>query len=251
MAILTMVNGKPFDLGEALRQSMLRDSKQFLDKCIDELLIRQYAHKTNITNSDDELQVALDELRYAWGLESSEAFKQWLKSNHQRLLSLQNYVDYKLLRSKVIGSIPDSEIKAYFAEHQLDFDRVELYSIRVGSQEQAEVLLGKITEEGKNFHILAMEHSLDEETRPMTGYVGKVTRGELTVEIEAAVFKAQPGEVIGPLKTEKGYNLFKVSAVYPANLESERNYIRTQQFQNLLAQLRAEATITYPILEAE
>jgi len=246
-----MVNGDTFDLGEALRQSMLRDSDQILDKCIDELLIRQYARRINITNSDDELQVAVDELRYARGLESSEAFKQWLKSNHQSLLSLQNYVDYQLLHSKVRGSIPDSEIEAYFAEHQLDFDRVELYSIRVGSQEQAEELLSQITEEGKNFHVLAMEHSLDETTRPMAGYVGKVTRDELTAEIEAAVFNAQPGEVIGPLKTEKGYNLFKVSAVYPANLESVRDYIRTQQFQNLLAQLRAKATITYPILETE
>ncbi len=73
----------------------------------------------------------------------------------------------------------------------------------------------------------------------------------MSAEIEAAVFNAQPGQVINPIETEKGYNLFKVSAVYPANLVEEKDNIQFLLFEQLLARLRAEAKITYPIFESE
>lgn len=249
--VLVKVNGDQFELREALRRSMVDTEEQFLGEFISELLIRQYAAQNNVSNSTEELQVAVDELRYQKGLESVEKLQQWLKNNHQTVLSLQNNVDYRLLRNKVRGSIPDQEIEAYFADHQLEFDQVELYSIRLNSQEKAEELYANITEDAENFYLLAMEHSLDEESKPKAGYIGKVRRDELSAEIEAAVFNAQPGEVIGPIETEKGYNLFKVSTVYPANLAEEKENIRFLLFEQLLARLRAEAKITYPIFEAE
>ena len=249
--VLVMVNRDQFQLREALRRSLVDSEEHFLNKCIDELLIRQYAAQNNISNSIEELQVAANERRYQSGLESVEKFQQWLRNNHQTLLSLQNDIDYQLLRNKVRGSIPDQEIEAYFVEHQLEFDRADLYSIRVGNQQKAEELYAKITEDGENFHLLAMEHSLDEESKPKGGYIGKLRRDELSAEIEAAVFNAQPGQVITPVETEKGYNLFKVGAVYPANLTEEKDNIQFLLFEQLLKRLHAEAKITYPIFEEE
>lgn len=249
--ILVIVNGDHFELREALRRSKFDGEDKILGDFISELLIRQYAAQNNISNSTEELQVAVDELRYQEGLESVEKLQQWLKNNYQTLLSLQNDVDYRLLREKIRSSITDQEIEAYFVEHQLEFDRVELHSIRLNSQEKAEELYAKITEDGENFYLLAMEHSLDEESKPKAGYIGKLRRDELSAEIEAVVFNAQAGQVIGPIETEKGYNLFKVGAVYPANLEEEKENIQFLLFENLLARLHAEAKITYPIFESE
>lgn len=249
--VLVTVNGDQFEMREALRRSMVDGEEKILDEFISELLIRQYAAQNNISNSIEELQVAANERRYQSGLESVEKLQQWLRNNHQTLLSLQNDIDYQLLRNKVRGSIPDQEVEAYFAEHQLEFDRADLYSIRLDNQHKAEELYAKITEDGENFHLLAMEHSLDEESKPKGGYIGKLRRDELSAEIEAAVFKAQPGQVIGPIETEKGYNLFKVGAVYPANLAEEKDNIQFLLFEKLLTRLRAEAKITYPIFEEE
>lgn len=250
-SVLLTVNGDQFDLREALRRSMINGEDQYLNEFISELLIRQYVAQNNISNSIEELQVAANERRYQSGLESLEKFQQWLKNHHQTLLSLQNDIDYQLLRNKVRGSIPNQEIEAYFVEHQLEFDQVELYSIRLDNQHKAEELYAKITEDGENFHLLAMEHSLDGESKPKGGYIGKRRRDELSAEIEAAVFNAQPGQVIDPIETEKGYNLFKVSAVYPANLAEEKDNIQFLLFEKLLARLRTEAKITYPIFEEE
>ena len=119
---------------------MYQSENRFIDVCIAEILIREYAAKHNITNTVEELQIAIEEMRYDKGLEEKEKFLHWMKTNGQNLLSIQNEMDYQLLRNKVRASIPPQEVEAYFAEYQLEFDRVELYSIRVSTQEKAEEL---------------------------------------------------------------------------------------------------------------
>ena len=249
MITLVTVNGESIGVADALRRSIMHE-EDFVNNTIEWMLIRQYAEQSGISNTDEELQVAVDEMRYQDGLESVEAAEQWLKSNNLTILAVQNGLDGMLLRNKVRNSIPDSEIEAHFAENQLDYETVELYSIRLDDEDLAQELYAQITEEGENFHLLAMEHSLDEETKHLGGYVGKLTRAGMTGEVEAAVFQAQPGEVIGPIKTEKGYNLFKVTDVHSPTLDEVRDEVEMTLFVNLLAKLRAEAEITYPVLEA-
>lgn len=248
---LLTVNRHPYPVKEALRRSMYQSENRFVGVCISEILIREYAAKHKLVNSAEELQVAIEEMRYDKGLESKEKFVHWMKTNGQNLLSIQNEMDYQLLRNKVKANIPNKEVEAYFAEYQLEFDKVELYSIRVSTQEQAEELLAKIEEEGENFHLVAMEYSEDEESRLKAGYVGKVDRSSVTAEIEAAVFAAQPGDVVGPVKTEKGYNLFKIAELYPSTLEEARDEIRNKLFEKLEAILLTEAEIKYPWLEED
>jgi len=248
MAPLLIVNGETVDTAEAIQRSIVHE-EDFLENTITGVLIRQYAKKKGITNSDEELQLAADELRYQRGLESVEKLRQWMKANHQTEISLQNAVDGMMLRNKVRGAITDAEIEAYFAEHKLEFDRVELYSCRLESEEKARELLAQVKDEGANFHALTMEHSVDETTRAKAGYVGLLSRSEVASEIEAIVFKAVPGTIGGPFKTEKGWNLFKVASIQKASLENSRDTIRQQIFTRLIAQLRAEATVSYAVLE--
>jgi parvulin-like peptidyl-prolyl isomerase len=249
MSDFITVNGATIDIKEAIRLSFLHDDDQFVQNTIDFMLINQGAGKADIANTDEELQLAVDELRYQRGLESAEKAQQWITENNLDLLVIQNGINNMLVRNKLRSSIPDSEIEAYFAEHQREFDRVELYSIRVDSEELAQELYAQITEEDANFHLLALEHSQDEVTRPKAGYVGKMTRSDMTGEIEAAVFKAQPGEVVGPMKTEQGYNLFLVKDIRKASLEKEKDRIQITLFTQILNKLHAEAKITYPIFE--
>ena len=242
------INGHPYPVKEALRRSMYQSENKFTDDCIDEILIREYVLENEIQNSPEELQVAMEEMRYKKGLESKEKFQHWMDSNGQNLLSIQNELDYQLLRNKVKANIPYEKLETYFAEFQLEYDRAELYSIRVETEAKAEELLAKIEEEEENFHILAMEHSEDEKSKPKAGYIGKVARSEVTAAIEAVVFVAQPGDVVGPVETEKGFNLFKVAAIYPATLQVEEDAIRDKLFKDLLSKLRTEAKIDYPLL---
>jgi parvulin-like peptidyl-prolyl isomerase len=245
---LMTINGHPYPVKEALRRSMYQSENKFIDDCIAEILIREYALENEIENSLEELEIAIEEMRYKKGLESKEKFLHWMKSNGQNLLSIQNELDYQILRNKVKASFLYEKIETYFAEFQLKFDRAELYSIRVETESKAEELLAKIEEEQENFHLLAMEYSEDEKSKLKAGYVGKVARSEVTAAIEAAVFVALPGDVVGPVKTDKGFNLFKVAALYPATLETEEDTIRDKLFKDLETKLRSKAKIDYPLL---
>jgi parvulin-like peptidyl-prolyl isomerase len=247
MSDLVTVNGQSMSAADAVRRSIVHD-EDFLKNTVDILLLRQYAAKTGVTVSDDELQLAADELRYDRNLESVEKTHQWMKSRNQTPLSLQTAVEDMLRRNKVRSAISDSELAKYFAEHQSQYQTVQLYSIRVSNKDKASELLSQI-QEGANFHALAMEHSEDDKTRHLGGYVGNLTRGEMIGEIEAAVFAAKPGQVIGPIKTDNGFNLFKVASVDKPTFDDVKQKVRSAVFENLLAKLRAEATISYPILE--
>ena len=249
MSTLVRVNGEAIDVTEAVRLDGFSDSP-FLSGVMRDVLIRQHAERNNVRNTDDELQLAADEFRYSRGLETADALKQWMSANHQSVASLQEVLDLMLLNNKVRNGIPEADLRAYYAEHQLEFEKVDLYSIRLETEDQAKELLAQIHEEGANFHVLAMEHSQDQDTRHAGGYVGRVTRSQVTSTVEAAVFKIKPVAVIGPVKGEKGWNLFRVTALYRPSFEEVREEIRMVLFNQLIRRLQSEAAIEYAIFDS-
>jgi parvulin-like peptidyl-prolyl isomerase len=248
MTILATVNGEPIDTATALRHSLFFN-ESFLKDAVTNAVIRQYAAKAGISNTDAELQLAVDEVRYGRGLESADAAHQWLRENNLSVLSLQSAIDLMLLRNKVRGAISEAEVQAHYAEHKLEYEAVDLYSIRVDSQSKAAELHSQITDEGANFHALAMEHSQDEETRHLGGYAGRLTRAQMAAEVEAAVFASRPPDLIGPVKTEKGWNLFRVTKIHKPAVTEMDGQIRLDLMQQLIDRLTAEAAITYPVLQ--
>ncbi len=62
-----------------------------------------------------------------------------------------------------------------------------------------------------SFAEMARRHSEDESASE-GGDLGWFTRGEMAEAFEAAAFRAQPGEVVGPIQSEFGYHLIKVEA---------------------------------------
>jgi parvulin-like peptidyl-prolyl isomerase len=248
MTILATVNGEPIDAATALRHSLFQN-ESFLKDAVTNELIRQHAAKVGISNTDAELQLAADEVRYSRGLESADAARQWLRENNLSVLSLQSAIDLMLLRNKLRGAIPDAEVQAHYAEHKLEYEAVDLYSLRVDSQSKAAELHSQITDEGANFHVLAMEHSQDEETRHMGGYAGRLTRAAMAAEVEAAVFASRPPDLIGPVKTEKGWNLFRVTKIHRPTVAEMADLIRIDLMQQLIDRLTNEAAISYPVLQ--
>jgi parvulin-like peptidyl-prolyl isomerase len=248
MTTLAMVNGEPIETATALRHSLFFD-ESFLKDAVTNEVIRQYAAKAGISNTDAELQLAVDEVRYSRGLESADAAQQWLREQQLTPWSLQNSIDLMLLRNKLRGTIPAADVEAHYAEHKLEYEAVDLYSIRVDSQAKAAELQSQITDEGANFHVLAMEHSLDGDSRHLGGYVGHLTRGAMAASVEAAVFASRPPDIIGPIQTENGWNLFKVTKIHKPTLAESEDRIRLELMQQLIDRLVGEAAVSYPVLQ--
>ena len=94
MSTLVRINGEALETRLAVQLESFREP-QFLPAVVRSLLIRQYAERNNIRNTDQELQLAVDEFRYSRGLESLDAVRQWMKENHQSPQSLQESLDRK------------------------------------------------------------------------------------------------------------------------------------------------------------
>ena len=64
---------------------------------------------------------------------------------------------------------------------------------------------------------------MDVETKDNGGVIGKVWRGSLPNEIEAKIFNASAGDMVGPFKVEDGlyYEIFKVLDKNPAQLDDK------------------------------
>ena len=65
-------------------------------------------------------------------------------------------------------------------------------------------------EAGEDFAALATELSDDPGSKTQGGDLGFFGRGQMIAEFEEAAFNAQPGEVVGPVKTNFGYHLIRV-----------------------------------------
>ena len=250
MSTFVRVNGLEITAGQALRRSLMNPTG-FLQLTVENLLIRDYTKKQGMEIPDTELQVAADEFRYQLGLESVESLTRWIRENNLTLVDFQESLDLQLLKGKVLNSIPESQIHAYFVEHQIEFDRLEIYTIEVDSESMAQEIYTQITEEGEDFHVLAMEHSKDETTRPRAGYMGLLGRSDLPAEVESPAFKCQAGDVFGPISIDDGYRLYKVNQIRSASLDDVRDEVRLELYRVLVEELKSEAEIEYLVFTDE
>jgi parvulin-like peptidyl-prolyl isomerase len=155
-----------------------------------------------------------------------------------------------LLQNKAAAAIPEEEVDAVIAENQLAMEEVELYHIRVEDEDTAQEIKA-LLDEDENFLALAWEHSQDEETRKKGGYIGLLGREDMLGDIEAAVFSAEPGAIIGPMKTEAGYNIFKVEQLVKPDREDPklREEIKMELLNEKIGTLLDKADIECSLFE--
>ena len=97
-----------------------------------------------------------------------------------------------------------------------------------------------------------MEHSQDEESRHLGGYVGRLTRIGNDRGRRSGRLRAAAPSLIGPVKTEHGWNLFKVAKIHkPTYEEVDGPAFGSQSWNSSSTKLIAEATINYPVFEEQ
>jgi len=238
------VNGKGISLSEALCWSAIEDTPSFVEATRDRALIRQYALETGIAVSEGELQDVIDRVRRELDLESAANTESWLTANRFSLGDFQSACAHLILQEKIWQSFARDDVAGYFAEHREDFTRVTLYGARVKDKATAEGIVKRVGAGETSFHLEAMEHSVDLETAPLGGYVGRLTRQEVPEEISVSVFSVDPGELIGPIKLEEGFGLFLVSDIHRPELDDVEDEVRNRLFDQLLESLLERAVVS-------
>ena len=246
------INGETISLQEVLRFAKWRGESTFIKDAADAVLIRQAAVELGIRASDEELQQAADDFRAERDLYDAETTEEWLVANYLSYEEWEALLEDEIIKRKLRDVLTGGSVEKYFAEQGLSFDAAAVSRLVLKAEDIARELRAQIVEDGANFHTLAREHSIDLATRPAGGYSGLVRRSEMEAAMEAAVFGAQPGKTVGPIKTCDGWELVKVEALHPATLDDGmRETIKSLLFSEWLTERRLKAKISVPLLEHE
>ncbi len=234
MMNLIKVNGEDVPVSHALGWASFLGGPDLRGFAVEQLAIKQMAQSRQLGASADELKELFVELRYAQRLESGEALRTWMADNAITADMMSEACAQLVYRRKLRESIQQDDIERHYAENRPSFDLAELYRIVVEDPDLAHEIQALVLDEDESFCLLAMQHSVDQDTSQMGGYLGEVGRGEFPGEVEAIVFGARPGDVVGPVKTDSGWELLLVHDMRSRPLEDVWDEIRDDLFQEMI-----------------
>ncbi len=209
-------------------------------------VLKQAAKERNFEVSEAELQEYADQKRQELGLYSVADTKKYLANLGISMDQWADELENELLLLNVKKKLfPPEEVDNYFAENKFRFQSLRIGKILVENEETAEEIKTQIVEEGEDFAELAEDNSLHE-SAPAGGCLGIVKRGELNVELENRLFSEEVLSIVGPIKEEKGYALYKIGEkIEPELTDDLREEIADGLFEvwknNLIAGAKIEA----------
>jgi len=86
------------------------------------------------------------------------------------------------------------------------------------AKKKAESLLAQVKANPNKFADIAKANSQDPGSAPQGGDLGSFARGSMVKPFEDAVFAAKVGDILGPVQTDFGYHIIKVTGITPAHI---------------------------------
>lgn len=188
---------------------------------IDKLMVRA-AKQSGIIVTSAEVQERVDQFRRVEGLHRAQDTFAFLEALGVTLNEFETHMTEILYREKMLAQITRKEaIEEYFRLHSPKFDSIELNHITVDSEGKARELLALLEDEPTLFAELVREHSMDLDSKLKGGYIGKVLRGVLPNDVEAKIFNAPVGALLGPFASddELVFEIFQIKAKHSAQLD--------------------------------
>jgi parvulin-like peptidyl-prolyl isomerase len=185
-------------------------------------VIARFCMENNISLLEEEIKAEAEKQRRVLGLEKASDTVEWLRDE---LISAEDWeegIRSRLLAGKVAEYLFAKEVEKFYIKNRLEFEQILLYQILVKDEKLAQELYYQIEEQEISFFAAARIYDVDEKRRLQCGYEGKVYRFSLPPDIAAILFSTSAKQLIGPLKTDQGYNLFLVEELIPPELDSHR-----------------------------
>jgi foldase protein PrsA len=136
-----------------------------------------------------------------------------------RIDTLSNKLRTKVTSAKV--TVTPADIQAYYNKNPTQFGKPATRDIRlvlVKTAAQAQHLLA-LLHAGQPLAKLARQYSIDQATKTQGGALIGVKNGDEEPALNAAIFSAKLGQLVGPVKTTFGYELFKVGKITPGTTQ--------------------------------
>ncbi len=198
-----------------------------------EFLIRgtwldQEAGKQNVKVSDAEVQKQIDAAKKQ-AFQKPEDFQKFLQRQglteadvffQQRSQLLEQKLTQKVTKGK--DQVTDAQIQQYYEKNKSKFatpERRDLRIVLTKDQSRAEAAKSAL-ESGQSWTSVAKRYSIDQASKGKGGTLSGVAKGQQEKALDDAIFKAERGKLVGPVKTQFGYYVLEVSKITEAKQQS-------------------------------
>ena len=264
---------------DTLKKMLADVTPQLIVSAIDELLLFQRGREMGLRLGDDQFKQVVANLRKEQGLADDAKFQQALAQENMTLDDLRRQLERQMLIEQVqrqeVGSklnITEEEARQYYARHPEEFTDAASITLReilvevpaaeggvnVARDDEAKKKILDLRArllKGEDFVKLAAEAS-DSATKANGGLIGPFMRADMSPQLLQLVDTMKPGEITQPIRTTRGYQIFKLETLKAAALQpfdSVRDLIadkvagaRTQtEMRKFLSRLRAQAIIEW------
>jgi len=190
--------------------------------------LTQEAKKRNITATDKEVQTAFQQQKKQ-SFPKEADYQKFLQSSGQtesdllyrvRLSVLTNKLQQSIIKGK--GNVTDAQISDYYNKNKQRFAQPETRDLLVvlnPKKAKAQAALNAI-KSGQSWKSVAKKYSTDSASKSQGGKLPNVTKGQQEKGFDTAIFSAPKNKVQGPVKTQFGYYVFKVTKVKPAKQQT-------------------------------
>jgi foldase protein PrsA len=204
----------------------LRD--QVLQLLVSFQWIEGEAKLQNVKVTDAEIKKAFDKQKKQ-AFPKDADFQKFLKDSGQteadiikrvRLDTLSNKIRDKVTKGK--DKVSDAEISNYYTKNKARFaqpERRDLLIVLTKTQAKA-AQARKALEGGQAFKTVAKKFSIDQASKAQGGKLPSVAKGQQEKALDTAIFAAKKSKLTGPVKTQFGFYVFKVTKITKASQQT-------------------------------
>jgi parvulin-like peptidyl-prolyl isomerase len=247
---------------EQLKKAIADVTPQILVNAIDEMLLLQLGRERGLKLSDEQFNRWLGAMRKEQNLEDDKRFEEALKQEGMTLTDVRRNVERQFLISEVqrdeFGGklqITEEEARQYYLVHQNEFVDPATVTLReilievptvtqsgrpainVGQDDEAarkaEAVRARLTA-GEDFATVAAEVS-SSASKANGGLIGPIVTNELSPDLQKLLESLKPGEISKPIRTGRGYQLFKLETVKQSAVrafDSVRDLVADRVYQD-------------------
>jgi parvulin-like peptidyl-prolyl isomerase len=231
---------------------------QILSQLVVAQLLEDWADELGVEATDEDVAQERESLIEQLG--GQEAFETAVEESGLSEDEVTETIRQRVLQNNISAEVAgdddvtDEEVAAFYEENKATRfgPKAGARHILVKSKADADRIVKQL-EGGADFAKIAKAESTDPGSGAKGGDLGEFGPGQMVPEFEEAVFGAEEGELVGPVKTEFGFHVIEVTSKTegPA-LEEVEEEIRTElaegqqgeMLQQRLQERTKEATVT-------
>jgi parvulin-like peptidyl-prolyl isomerase len=224
MTTILKIDGEAISVAELLQTLKLTGQFEgLIEQLVRDRITVRGAKKLGVRVFEEEIQERADQFRRVRGLHRASDTHKYLDALGVGLDEFEAFLADGLYQEKVMQRVcSDEAVRAFFKLNSPRFDSIEVSHIVLDSEGKAKEMISALRDDPDSFDEMAREHSIAD-TRKQGGLIGKVLRGSLRGDVEAKVFNAAAGELLGPFASSDRttFEIFRVNTKHPARLDDD------------------------------